>query len=262
MDGNGRWAEERGLPRAAGHRHGAENLGSILECAGSLGIQVLTLYAFSSDNWRRPRAEVEGLMELFRHYLRSEARRCRRRGLRLQVIGRRDRLPAALLRAVEWAEWITRRQRRLLVRLAIDYSARWAICSVAAGAGGDGFSAPAFRQALARVIHSDPVRDPDLIVRTGGEQRLSDFLLWESAYSELVFSPCMFPDFGPEQLRSVVAEFGRRRRRFGGLDGTAPAAESDVSHRTDKPCGPGSNAGSIGVGSRQAVETKRLDREP
>ncbi len=229
MDGNGRWAAERGLPRSAGHRRGARTIEPLLECAGELGVRVLTLYAFSSDNWRRPAAEVTALMELFSGYLDRQARRCQERGLRLQVIGRRDRLPPALLESIARAERLTRRQRRLLVRVAIDYSSRWAIATAASRVDGADASGPAFRRVLARVIHSDPVCDPDLVIRTGGEQRLSDFLLWESAYSELSFSPSLFPDFGPDELRGVIGEFRRRKRRFGGLDAPPPAVASGAS---------------------------------
>jgi len=241
MDGNGRWASCRGLPRPDGHRRGARNIEGLLRCAGELGVEVLTLYAFSSDNWNRPEREVAGLMQLFRDYLRSQAPRCRKEGIRLQVIGRRDRLPSTVLSAVEWAQRLTRGRQRLLVRVAIDYSARWSICEAAARAGSANPSSDEFRRALAAAIHSDLVNDPDLIVRTGGEQRLSDFLLWESAYSELVFSECLFPDFGPDQLRQVVAEFSLRNRRFGGLPGEGVdlgCTDSGLANVALEACGP------------------------
>ena len=224
MDGNGRWATQRGLSRSVGHRRGARNVEPLLDCAAGLGVSVLTLYAFSSDNWRRPEDEVSALMGLFAGYLDRQAWRCRERDVKVQIIGRRDRLPAALLASIDRAERLTRRQRRLHLRVAIDYSSRWAIAQAAARSPDAGVDAPEFRRALACAIHSDPVCDPDLVVRTGGEQRLSDFLLWECAYSELSFSPLLFPDFGPEALRAVVADFRRRQRRFGGL---APAADSE-----------------------------------
>lgn len=217
MDGNGRWATNRGMPRSWGHQRGARNLGGLIETALELQVQVLTLYAFSSDNWRRPPEEVGGLMKLFASSLRSEAETCREQGVRLQVIGRRDRLPGAVLVAIERAQRETRRERRLLVRVAIDYSSRWAICSAMAAAGGESSAAPAFRQALARVTHSEAVCDPDLVLRTGGDQRLSDFLLWESAYAELFFVSTLWPDFGPPDLRAVIEDFRRRQRRFGGV---------------------------------------------
>ena len=226
MDGNGRWASDRGLSRSAGHRRGARNLEPLLERAADLGVGVLTLYAFSSDNWQRPKGEVAALMQLFGRYLDSEARRCRERGIRLQIIGRRDRLGTSLLESIVRAERKTRRGRKMLVRVAIDYSSRWAIASAAASLGGGEVSGPSFRRALAKVTHSDPVGDPDLVIRTGGEQRLSDFMLWESAYAELCFSPCLFPDFGAAELERCVEEFRCRHRRFGGVREREAAAAS------------------------------------
>jgi len=222
MDGNGRWASGRGLSRSAGHRRGARNIEPLLERSAELGVRVLTLYAFSSDNWQRPKGEVTALMHLFGSYLDSKAQHCREQGIRLQIIGRRDRLPAPLLRSIVRAERVTRRERRLLVRVAIDYSSRWAIASAAARLGVGEVSGPEFRQALAQVTHSDPVGDPDLVIRTGGEQRLSDFMLWESAYAELCFSSHLFPDFTPDELQDCVEQFRSRRRRFGGLDAPWP----------------------------------------
>lgn len=194
MDGNGRWAACRGLPRLEGHRAGAETLRGIVEAAPGLNIAVLTVYAFSADNWKRPPAEVEALMMLLAGYLEKESVRLRDAGVRTSVIGRRDRLPEVLLSAIHLAENRTRTCERLHFRLAIDYSARAAILEA-------GF----FENALA----------VDLLIRTGGEQRLSDFLLWESAYAELIFTKRMWPDFAPGDLRAAVAEFRRRERRFG-----------------------------------------------
>jgi undecaprenyl diphosphate synthase len=216
MDGNGRWALARGKARLAGHRKGAEVVRSIVEAAPSLGIRVLTLYAFSSDNWKRPSREVSGLMRLFRAYLAAETARCVQNGVRVSVIGRRDRLASGLVRAIEAAESATQSGRVLLLRLAIDYSARDSI--VAAAAAGlpsgtrDGFAAQ-----LARVTHSPPVPEVDLLIRTGGEQRLSDFLLWECAYAELVFHQCMWPEMDVSRLESSIQDFRCRDRRFGGL---------------------------------------------
>ncbi len=208
MDGNGRWAAQRGLHRIAGHRAGAETLRSIVETAPRLNISVLTVYAFSSDNWKRPPEEVEALMLLLACYLEKESTRLRDAGVRTSVIGRRDRLPPALLSAIDLAEARTRHCSSLHFRLAIDYSARAAIVEGAA----KGF----FNHAL-------PV---DLLIRTGGEQRLSDFLLWESAYAELIFTSRMWPDFTPADLRAAVNEYHRRDRRFGGVSqaGTEVAA--------------------------------------
>jgi undecaprenyl diphosphate synthase len=193
MDGNGRWARRRSLPRVAGHRAGADAVRRTVEAAPELGIGALTLYAFSADNWKRPPGEVAALMRLLARYLRTETPRLVANGVRLEVVGRRDRLPAPLVTAIGVAERTTGRGTRLRLRLAVDYSSRWAI-----GAG---------------VI----LPDVDLLIRTGGEQRLSDFLLWESAYAELYFLDTMWPDFGAAELTAAVAEFQARERRFGGL---------------------------------------------
>ena len=232
MDGNGRWAERRGLPRPAGHRAGAEALRRVVEAAPDLGVGTLTAYAFSCDNWSRPRPEVDALMGLLDGYLRSETGRLRRAGVRLQLIGRRDRLPGRLRAAAARAEWETRAGTRLSLRLAVDYSARWALSQAAArlaASAGDpddqtagpasGEAAGAFEAALAGVLHPDgaPAPPVDLVVRTGGEQRLSDFLLWESAYAELLFLDTPWPDVTGDTLGDAVAAFRQRSRRFGGL---------------------------------------------
>ena len=222
MDGNGRWAEARGLPRAAGHRAGVGAVRRVVEAAPRAGVSVLTLYAFSQDNWRRPEAEVSALMALFGRALGAETARLKRAGVRLVAIGRRDRLPLALRDRLARAEWETRRGTRLLLRLAVDYSARDAIRRAAALAAGCGAAAPsadAFEAALARALHPDaPAAPPvDLFVRTGGERRLSDFLLWESAYAELLFLDAPWPEADGDTLREAVAAFRRRTRRFGAL---------------------------------------------
>ena len=218
MDGNGRWAAGRGQPRFLGHRTGARVVRQIVEASADLGIGALTLYAFSSDNWKRPPREVAGLMRLFRSYLASETARCVQNGVRMIVIGRRDRLPPVLLRAIEAAETETRGGERLLLRIAIDYSARDAILAAAARlAPGEEPDRERFAALMAAELHSPPVPDVDLLVRTGGEQRLSDFLLWECAYAELYFDGCLWPDFSPARLQAAVQEFRSRERRFGGL---------------------------------------------
>jgi undecaprenyl diphosphate synthase len=193
MDGNGRWATMRGLPRIAGHRAGADAVRRTVEAAPDLGVGILTLYAFSSDNWRRPPAEVSALMELLDIYLRKETRRCLENGVRLEVIGRRDRLDPRLVAAIERTETATAAGGTLSLRVAVDYSAREAILGGKIGP------------------------DVDLLIRTGGEQRLSDFLLWECAYAELIFSRRMWPDFDEHDLASAVREFQTRERRFGGI---------------------------------------------
>ncbi len=229
MDGNGRWARARGLPRVAGHREGAKAVRRVIQAAPDLGIGTLTLYAFSSDNWRRPRPEVDALMRLFIRYLRSETAECIQEGVRISVIGRRDRLPVLLQHAIETTEKATQNGATLLVRLAVDYSAREIILEAArrtameaALAMRDGerprpLTRETFSQALAGAMHADTARDLDLLIRTGGEQRISDFLLWEAAYAEFVFTQRKWPDFDAEDLALAIEEFHRRERRFGAV---------------------------------------------
>jgi undecaprenyl diphosphate synthase len=217
MDGNGRWAERRGLPRSAGHREGIEAVRRVVEAAGDLGIGALTLFAFSADNWSRPPLEVEVLMLLLRRYLRRDVQRLVENGVRLKVIGRRDRLPEGLGEEIAAAEAATARNFRLDLTVAVDYSARDAIANAAAiWLGDDSPERGIFTRLLARLGHGTG-RDVDLLIRTGGEQRLSDFLLWEAAYAELFFTETMWPDFGAEHLRAAIADFRTRERRFGGL---------------------------------------------
>jgi undecaprenyl diphosphate synthase len=207
MDGNGRWALSRGLPRIAGHQAGVEAARRVVEAAPEAGVGILTLFAFSSDNWRRPPEEVEALMHLMAVYLETETPRCIEKGVRLEVIGRRDRLDPSLCDAIGRAEEATAGGERLRLRLAVDYSARDSILATARALGD--FSRDAFDRAI-----GPPV---DLLIRTGGERRLSDFLLWESAYAELVFTRTMWPDFGGLDLIVAVSDFHSRERRFGGV---------------------------------------------
>ena len=224
MDGNGRWANARGLPRVAGHRAGAKAVRRVVEAAPGVGIGTLTLYAFSSDNWQRPPREVGALMRLFRGYLASETARLIENGVRLSVIGRRDRLPEVLVRAIAGAEAATAGGTRLHLRLAIDYSARDAILRAAALAEGREVDRAGFEALLGTAVGAnEPAPDVDLLVRSGGEQRLSDFLLWECAYAELWFTPRMWPDFDAATLAEAVAEFRRRDRRFGRVQEKASA---------------------------------------
>lgn len=234
MDGNGRWAEERGRPRGVGHVAGAKAVRRTVECAPELGITTLTLYAFSSDNWRRPRREVDHLMRLFQKHLESECARLEESGVRLSVIGRRDRLPASLEREIERAEEQTSRGDALHLRIAIDYSARDAL--IAAAGRVAGWIAPtreAFERSLCQAIHAPRgTRDVDLLIRTGREKRLSDFLLWECAYAELHFTDVLWPDFCSDDLARAVRAFGNRDRRFGGLPpGTGGAPEAPFEER-------------------------------
>ncbi|MFL5541647.1 MAG: di-trans,poly-cis-decaprenylcistransferase [Longimicrobiaceae bacterium] len=224
MDGNGRWANARGLPRVAGHRAGAKAVRRVVEAAPGVGIGTLTLYAFSSDNWQRPPREVGALMRLFRSYLASETARLIENGVRLSVIGRRDRLPEVLVRAIAGAEAATAGSTRLHLRLAIDYSARDAILRAATLAAGREVDRAGFEALLGAAVGSaEPAPQVDLLVRSGGEQRLSDFLLWECAYAELWFTPRMWPDFDAATLAEAVAEFRHRDRRFGRVPEKATA---------------------------------------
>jgi undecaprenyl diphosphate synthase len=219
MDGNGRWASQRGRPRTTGHLAGARTVRSIVEHARRANIPVLTLYAFSSDNWRRPGDEVGALMTLFRRYLGAEVPRCVEAGIRLSVVGRRDRLSPTLVRAIESAEEATAHCTAMRLRLAVDYSARDAILEAARRSGGRNVSRPRFAEALAQVSHDHaPVPDVDLLIRTGGEQRLSDFLLWECAYAELVFSRRLWPEFTTRDFDAALIEYARRERRFGAIE--------------------------------------------
>lgn len=214
MDGNGRWATSRGLPRTIGHQAGAQALRRVLEAAPDLGIRTLTVYALSSDNWQRPPHEVEAILRLLRDHLRQQARACLDRNVRVSVLGRRDRLGADVLAAIEQAERLTRACDGRHLRIAVDYSSRDAILQAAAAeADGEAGRAPVSIDRL----HHTLAPDVDLLIRTGGEQRLSDFLLWECAYAELYFTPTLWPDFNGEALAAAVEEYKRRERRFGRL---------------------------------------------
>lgn len=226
MDGNGRWAQLRGLPRVAGHRAGIATVRRIVEHAPDIGIARLTLYAFSSDNWRRPATEVDRIFWLMRAFLRLDTDRLRRQGARLEVIGRRDRLPAPVLRAIENAERATASGRRLRLCVAIDYSSRDAITRAIAHAVADlaveGFTAPELLQPVLHQTLTAQSNDVDLLIRTGGEKRLSDILLWESAYAELIFTDRMWPDFDESDLDAALEEFHGRERRFGTVPTPTP----------------------------------------
>jgi undecaprenyl diphosphate synthase len=219
MDGNGRWATARGRRREWGHRRGAEAVRRVVEVAPDLGVRTLTLYAFSADNWKRPEREVRLLMRLFERYLRKESASLADNGVQLRVVGRRDRLAPELVAAVERAEGETAAGRRLTLRLAVDYSSRQmlleAVRSAAVAFGGD-LVRPDFATLLGEAMHSGgPSPDVDLLIRTGGERRLSDFLLWECAYAELLFTPVMWPDYGGSHLAAALQDFRTRERRFG-----------------------------------------------
>jgi undecaprenyl diphosphate synthase len=226
MDGNGRWAGRRALPRTAGHIEGARCVRRIVEAAAAAGTGTLTLYAFSSDNWGRPAREVAALLKLFQRYLLTETERCIAQQVRLNIIGRRDRLGPALLRAVEHGERQTAHCTGMHLRMAVDYSARHSILQAAARTGTEAAAADEFTQFRSRlnaVNHSAPAPDVDLLIRTGGDQRLSDFLLWECAYAELYFTDCLWPDFAAADYDNALADFGRRQRRFGKVAGPLTA---------------------------------------
>jgi undecaprenyl diphosphate synthase len=222
MDGNGRWAVRRGLPRTAGHLRGARVVRSIVAAVLRTRIEILTLYAFSTDNWTRPPAEVAALLRLFRRYLLTETRRCVEQLVRLSVIGRRDRLSPQLLAAIEQAERATAHGSRLHLRIALDYSARYSIMQ-AAGRSPRVGDMQDFLRLINEVNHArtSAARDVDLLIRTGGEQRLSDFLLWECAYAELYFTDCLWPDFDESGLERALEEFAGRHRRYGRVEAVA-----------------------------------------
>ncbi len=230
MDGNGRWATARGLPRVEGHRQGALAVRRIVEAAPTFGIRTLTLYAFSADNWRRPPAEITALMSLFGDYLRTHEAHCIEAGVRVVLVGRRDRLPPSVRRSADHTEATTAPGEKLLLRLAIDYSARESIWRAAERSRHGGCTTR--HEFAALVAGAEPGRpappDVDLLVRTGGERRLSDFLLWESAYAELWFTDTPWPDFTREDLARAIQEFARRERRFGGLDASRSGTEARV----------------------------------
>jgi undecaprenyl diphosphate synthase len=215
MDGNGRWATRRGLSRLRGHEAGVEAIRRVVEAAPDQGVGTLTLYAFSTDNWRRPRAEVAALMALLRFYLGSEVESLVKNGVRLTVIGRRDRLPEGIAAAIARAEAATAGGEVLHLRIAVDYSSRDAILNAAAKLA---CVAEPSRELFSQLVTGEAgLRDVDLIIRTSGEKRLSDFLLWEGAYAELHFTERMWPEFDTQDLEEALASFHRRERRFGGL---------------------------------------------
>jgi undecaprenyl diphosphate synthase len=221
MDGNGRWATQRGLSRLSGHRAGAATVERVVQRASDLGIASLTLYAFSSDNWSRPMPEVQGIFWLLRAYLRMQSESLRRRGVRLCVIGRRDRLPAPVLREIELAEERTAEGRGMCLRVAVDYSSRYAIAQYL------GEISSVSNRLIEERMHAVSLQagEIDLLIRTGGEKRLSDFLLWEAAYAELIFTDTMWPDFDAQALDEALHEFSMRERRFGAI----PAGELAVA---------------------------------
>jgi len=221
MDGNGRWATERGWPRLVGHRRGAERVRAVVEAAPGLGISHLTLYAFSTENWKRSTEEVIGLMSIFARYIKSEAEKLAEAGVRLRFIGGRERLNAKLQKLMAGIEARTAQGRRLTLTVAINYGGRDEIARAArrlASDVADGRIAPdaVDEGALAARLDTAGMPDPDLVIRTSGETRISNFLLWQSAYAEYEFTPTLWPDFTPAELAAILTRFRLRDRRYGG----------------------------------------------
>jgi undecaprenyl diphosphate synthase len=222
MDGNGRWAASRGLPRSEGHRRGVEALRRTVRAAGDLGIDILTIFSFSSENWSRPPAEIRDLMGLLRRFVRNDLAELHQNGVQVRVIGERADLDPEIRRLLEEAEDLTRNNKKLMLVVAFNYGSRQEIARAAQRvaveiAAGHLPASALTAEALAARLDTADLPDPDLIIRTSGEQRLSNFLLWQAAYSELVFVPTYWPDFDRATLEGAIAEFRRRERRFGGL---------------------------------------------
>ena len=228
MDGNGRWAARRRLPRTAGHRAGADAVNTVVEAAARRGVGTLTLYAFSAANWQRPEPEVSALFALFKRHLLTQTRRCLEQSIRLNVIGRRDRLGPGLRQLIERSERVTAHCTGMRLRIAIDYSAQQSLVEVCRRLRADEVvDRSRFVEQLADVDHAAlPAPEVDLLIRTGGEKRLSDFLLWESAYAELHFVDCLWPDFDADAFAEALQEYARRDRRFGAIDETKHAGSS------------------------------------
>jgi undecaprenyl diphosphate synthase len=222
MDGNGRWAAARGLPRGEGHRRGVEALRRTVRAAGDLGIAYLTIFSFSAENWTRPPAEIRELMGLLRRFIRHDLADLHRNGVRVRVIGERENLDPEIRRLLDEAEELTKDNDKLVLVVAFNYGARQEIARAAqrmaaAVAAGDLAVSAVTADKLASYLDAPDLPDPDLIIRTSGEQRLSNFLLWQAAYSELVFVPTYWPDFDRSTLENAIIEYRRRQRRFGGL---------------------------------------------
>ena len=220
MDGNGRWAKARGLPRVAGHKRGAEAVRRTVTGAAELGIQYLTLYGFSSENWKRPAAEIDDLMGLLRLYLVNEIEELHQKGVRLRVIGQRSRLQADIVRLIEHAEQRTAANRRLNLTVALSYGGRAEIAEAARRApprrrAGRLEPAQVDERRFERFLYTSDMPDPDLLIRTSGEKRISNFLLWQCAYAELVFLDRLWPDFTRDDLEKAITEYHGRDRRYG-----------------------------------------------
>jgi len=225
MDGNGRWAKARGLPRIAGHRWGAEAARRTVMAAAEMGVPYLTLFGFSSENWKRPSTEVQDLMSLLRYYLRGEIAELHRNGVCLKVIGDLGRLDPDIMSLIEHAEAMTRDNSRIVLTMALSYGGRAeivrAVGAIARQVMSGSLAADAIdEECFARHLFTAELPDPDLLIRTSGEQRISNFLLWQSAYSELVFTKTLWPDFSKSDLQQAIDEFWGRERRYGGSVGS------------------------------------------
>src|SRR5690349_3971536 len=225
MDGNGRWAKARGLPRIAGHRRGAEAARRAVIAAAELGVPYLTLFGFSSENWKRPSAEIHDLMSLLRHYLRGEVAELHRNGVRLKVIGELGKLDPDILSLIEHAEAMTRDNDRINLTIALSYGARAeivaAVREIAREVASGRLAIEAIdEECFARHLFTADLPEPDLVIRTSGEQRISNFLLWQSAYSEFVFTKTLWPDFSKSDLQQAIDEFCGRERRYGASVGS------------------------------------------
>lgn len=225
MDGNGRWAKARGLPRIAGHRRGAEAVRRTVTAAAELGIAYLTLFGFSSENWKRPTTEVDDLMGLLRHYIRGEIAELHRNGVRVRVIGERARLPADIVTLIDNAQSLTAGNTGLQLSIALSYGGRAEIAraarDIAAAVAAGRLKPEAIDEAcVGRYLLTADMPDPDLVIRTSGEQRISNFLLWQTAYSELVFTSTLWPDFGKPDLEKALRDFHARERRYGASVGS------------------------------------------
>lgn len=219
MDGNGRWAQQRGLPRLAGHRAGTENIRRVIEAFASNGVKYLTLYAFSTENWNRPKAEVEGLMGILKEVIERETANLHEKGVRLRHVGRLDSLQPELQEAVLAAIDLTQNNDRITLNLAFSYGGRAEILDAVSRMIADGVDASAVDEALfSKYLYTSGVPDPDLIIRTAGEMRLSNFLIWQAAYSEYYTTPVFWPDFGKEEVEKALIAYSQRKRRFGGLE--------------------------------------------
>jgi len=222
MDGNGRWAAARGLPRVEGHRRGVEALRRTIRAAGEIGIQVITIFSFSAENWARPESEIQELMGLLRRFIRNDLAELHRSNVRVRIIGERDGLDADIGRLLVEAEELTRDNSGLTLVVAFNYGARQEIARAARRIAeqverGALHAADVSMETVGRFLDAPDLPDPDLIIRTSGEQRLSNFLLWQSAYSELVFVPTYWPDFDRATLEAAIHDYQQRERRFGGL---------------------------------------------